>query len=127
MVISRKKNILIGQTTILCKHCDSIFHARCITPENFEQYRGNSYCRSCISKNEIRRYNPFFSMFDDLNPDKFYEDESAEFVESVEQQSRILENCKNYNCKKFNDLINNDRSNEFSGLFINKKRVEDNQ
>jgi len=113
------KNVLIGQTTILCKHCDSIFHARCITPENFEQFRDSSYCRSCMLKNEIRRYNPFFSMFDDLNPDKFYEDESAEFVESVEQQSRILENCKNYNCKKFNDLINNDRCNDFSGLFIN--------
>ena len=113
------KSILIGQTTILCKHCDSIFHARCITPENFEQYRGNSYCRSCILKNEIRRYNPFFSMFDDVNPDKFYDDESSELVESVEQQSRILENCKDYNCKKFNDLMNNDRCSEFSGLFIN--------
>ena len=114
------KNVLIGQTTILCKHCDSIFHARCITPENFEQFRDSSYCKSCMLKNEIRRYNPFFSMFDDLNPDKFYEDESAEFVESVEKQSRILENCKNYNCKKFNDLIiDNDQCNTFSGLFIN--------
>ena len=115
------KNILIGQTTILCKQCDSIFHARCTTPVNFEQFRDNSYCAGCILKNDIRRYNPFFSMFDDLDPDKFYENESAEFVESVEQQSKILEDCKNYTYKKLSELVNTDRDkySNFSSLFMN--------
>ena len=72
-------------------------------------------------KNDIRRYNPFFGMFDDLDSDKFYEDESAEFVESIEQQSKILEDCKNYTCKKLSELVKNDRDKyrNFSSIFMN--------
>ena len=114
------KNILFGQTTILCNHCDLIFHARCATPDNFEQFRGKSYCRSCTMKNEIRRYNPFFSMFDDLNPDKFYDDEPPEFVESVEKLSKVLEDCKNYSCNKFNTMVSTNQNKEnFTTCFIN--------
>ena len=118
------KSVLIGQTTILCKNCDLIFHARCATLQNFEQFRDNAYCACCMLKHEIRRYNPFFSMFDGLDPDpdRFYEDESTEFVESVEKQSQILEDCKNYDHKKLNNLISNTdelRNNNLSSLFIN--------
>ena len=51
-------------------------------------------------RNEIRRYNPFFNMFDDLNPDKFYDNEPSDFVESVENLSKVLEDCKNYTYEK---------------------------
>ena len=114
------KNILFGQTTILCNNCDLIFHARCTTPDNFEQFRGKPYCTSCTMKNEIRRYNPFFSMFDDLNPDKFYDDEPPEFVESVEKLSKVLEDCKNYSCNKFNKMVTTNQIKEnFTTCFIN--------
>ena len=59
-------------------------------------------------------------MFDDINADKFYENEPQEFVESVERLSEILEDCKNYNCNKFNTMANKNKiKNNFPTLFIN--------
>ena len=103
------KNILFGKNIILCNHCDLISHSRCVTLNNFEQFRDKSYCTSCMMKNEIRRYNPFFSMFDDLNSEKFYDDEPQEFVESVEKLSKILEDCKNYSYDTFNKMANSNK------------------
>ena len=114
------RKILIGQLTILCRNCDLIFHGRCATPDNFEQFRDNSYCTSCMTKNEIRRYNPFFNMFNDLNPDRFYEDEPQDFVESVEKLSNILEDCKSYSHDKLNKLVSTSKlQNNFSTFFVN--------
>ena len=59
-------------------------------------------------------------MFDDINADKFYENEPQEFVESVERLSEILEDCKNYTCNQFNTMANKNKiKNNFSTLFIN--------
>ena len=114
------RQILIGQVTILCQNCDLIFHGRCATPDNFEQFRDNSYCSSCMMKNEIRRYNPFFSIFSDLNPDRFYDDEPQDFVESVEKLSKILEDCKSYNYNTLNKLVSASKlKDNFSTFFVN--------
>ena len=117
------KNILIGQTTILCNHCDLIFHARCTTHNNFGQFLDKSFCKSCMTKNDIIRYNPFFNMFNDIDmdADRFYENEPHELVESVEMLSNILENCKTYTCNQLNKKTNknNISSNNLSTLFLN--------
>ena len=114
------RSITIGQPITVCKHCDLIFHGRCITTKNFDLFRDKPYCSSCMDKNEIRRYNPFFNLFNDLNPDRFYDDEPSELVESVEKLSKILEDCEQYSSSTLNRTINsNGLQSMHSSFFLN--------
>ena len=116
------KQIFVGQSVTICKMCDLIFHGRCVKLSNIQQFRDNSYCASCFIKHDIRRYNPFYNLFCNEHSDKFYDDEPVEFVESVEQISKILENCSNYDHKSFNKLVkdfNIDVSKHFTTFFLN--------
>ena len=73
-----------------------------------------------MSKNNIRRYNPFFNMFTDLDPERFYSNEPLDFVESVEKQSKILEDCKNYSVENFNSMTNLKQiKDNFTTCFVN--------
>ena len=54
------------------------------------------------------------------NPEKFYDDEPQEFVESVEKLSKILEDCKNYSYDTFNKMANsNQLQHNFTSFFVN--------
>ena len=54
--------------------------------------------------NEIIKYNPFYSLLQDDNSDKFFDDEPPEYIENIQEMSKILENCKCYTTKDFCDL-----------------------
>jgi len=73
-----------------------------------------------MSKNDIRRYNPFFNMFTDLDPERFYSNEPLDFVELVEKQSKILEDCKNYSVENFNNMADLKQiKDKFTTCFVN--------
>ena len=39
---------------------DIIFHTKCAKKAKFKLFRNKQYCLSCITTNNIIRYNPFF-------------------------------------------------------------------
>ena len=53
---------------------------------------------------EIIKYNPFYSLLQDDECDKFFEEEPPEYIEKLQEMSDILENCKGYTTKEFCDL-----------------------
>ena len=116
------KQIFIGQPVIVCRQCDSIFHGRCGKKFNVtRQCQGNSYCIMCITRYEIR-YNPFRNLFENDNSDKFYETEPTDLIESIEQQSKILDNCSMYDSHSFNKMVRDTNINldtDFPTLFLN--------
>lgn len=127
-----RDEIKIGPPTAICEKCDSIFHGKCLRPNNFAAIGGSYFCTNCVSKHSLQpdqgqidpaRYNPFREIFNNNHSDKFYDDEPAEFYEYTEHTSKILENCRQYDDKGFNKLINNlksDSSSEnFSTFFLN--------
>ena len=120
------KNISIGQSTIVCKKCDHIFHGSCVTNNNFRMVRGFSYCMGCILKEEIFRYNPFLDLFENGDSDKFFDEESPDLVEAVDMMSNILENCNSYDSNEFQNLLETSSifqtradNNLFSSYFLN--------
>ena len=52
------KYILIGHSACVCEHCDIIFHTKCAKKAKFKLFRNKQYCLSCITTNDIIRYNP---------------------------------------------------------------------
>ena len=118
------KHILIGQCTAVCKKCDSIFHANCVKKsKQFRLFRENLYCGSCISKHDIIRYNPFIDLFQNNDSDKFYDNEPVDLIESVEEMSKILENCQSYEINTFKTMVKDNTTqssnSHFSTYFLN--------
>ena len=61
-------------------------------------------------------------MFNDIDPEKFYDNEPTEFIESVEILSKILEDCESFgnNTHNFNRLVHTrELQNKFSSIFLN--------
>ena len=102
------KNILIGQRALTCASCDLIFHVQCTKSNKLIFFRQKSYCQTCISVNDIIRYNPYYDILNSYSAesDKFYETEPSEFTENIQEISNILENCKGYNKKEFLQFYN---------------------
>lgn len=98
------KNISIGSVSAVCHECDKICHIKCSKKASYRCFRGKLYCPSCLIANDIIRYNPFYDILEGEN-DKFFEDEPAEYIKSIQDLSEILENCKDYSKKSFSDLI----------------------
>ena len=115
------KSILIGQFATVCGNCDIICHVNCSKKDGFKSFRNKTYCRRCILSDDILRYNPFYDILDNQD-DQFFENEPSEYIQSIQEFSEILENCKNYSKDKFNDLTDNiekAHKNIFSTYFLN--------
>ena len=118
------RSILIGQLTIICANCDCITHSRCAKKNKFTTFREKPYCSTCIRMYDIIRYNPFMDLLDGQD-DKFFEDQPAEYIESIQEYSEMLENSLHYSKKQFRDLINSLEENKtiknqlFSTYFLN--------
>ena len=54
---------------------------------------------------DIIRYNPFYDLLEEQN-ENFFENEPVEYIESIQELSEILENCKDYTKIEFNDTLN---------------------
>ena len=57
----------------------------------------------CISSQDIIHYNPFFDILKHES-DSFFDNEPTEYIESIQELSEILENCKSYGKDQFNDM-----------------------
>ena len=99
------KNILIGHQSIVCSSCDRIFHLICSKKKNFKTFRNKLFCPSCMKIHDIIRYNPFYDLLEEQN-ENFFENEPVEYIESIQELSEILENCKDYTKIEFNDTLN---------------------
>ena len=98
------KNISAGHAIAICHSCDEICHKKCSKHKNYQLFRQNPYCQKCIMKNDIIKYNPFYTLLENDNSDKFFEDEPPEYTESLQEMSDILETCKGYTTKDFCNL-----------------------
>ena len=116
------KDIRYGQLTAICAKCDKIFHSKCTNSDDIQQFRDSSFCKNCIIENhiDVKRYNPFYNIFNTEHSEKFYNDEPAEFAEAIEHSSKILEDCKHHDQKSFSTATKNLKDSEhFSTLFLN--------
>ena len=111
------KNILIGHPSIVCSSCDRIYHSKCSKNKNFKTFRNKLFCLSCIKIHDILRYNPFYDLLEEQN-ENFFEDEPVEYIESIQELSEILENCKNYSKIEFKDTLNCLEKEKSAGNFI---------
>ena len=111
------KNILIGHPSIVCSSCDRIYHSKCSKNKNFKTFRNKLFCLSCIKIHDIIRYNPFYDLLEEQN-ENFFEDEPVEYIESIQELSEILENCKNYSKIEFKDTLNYLEKEKSAGNFI---------
>ena len=96
-------NILIGQLVNECGNCNSICHIKCAKKSNYRTFRNKMYCSGCISSQDIIHYNPFFDILEHES-DSFFDNEPTEYIESIQELSEILENCKSYGKDQFNDM-----------------------
>ena len=100
------KQILIGHPTIVCNSCDDICHKKCSKSKanKFVPFRDHSYCQKCANTKDILKYNPFFSLIQCEQNDRFYENEPPEYIENLQELSNLLETCKSNSNKECHDL-----------------------
>ena len=82
--------------------CNRIFHLKCSKKKNFKTFRNKLFCPSCMKIHDIIRYNPFYDLLEEQN-ENFFENEPVEYIDSIQELSEILENCKDYSKIEFND------------------------
>ena len=99
------KKILIGHQSIVCSSCDRIYHSKCSKKKNFKTFRNKLFCPSCTKIHDIIRHNQFYDLLEEQN-ENFFDNERAEYIESIQELSKILENCKRYSKIEFNDTLN---------------------
>ena len=119
------KFIRIGQPSLNCHKCDKIFHKVCHRKCKYlKPFREKFYCKNCIDCHDIIRYNPFFDLtvvtkFDDK---PYNDNEPVEYLQSIQEISDILENCKNFNrmelSRHYNQLVS-EKLQLFSTYFHN--------
>ena len=117
------KQIYIDQSTVVCENCDIIFHTNCIDKKKFSFFRGKWFCQICTQKHDIIRYNPFLDIIENHNSDDPQEyDNNDDVFETSQKISEILENCKTYDIREFQNMVNDtniNKNNHFSTLFQN--------
>ena len=96
------KYIIIGNSVSVCGHCDLIFHAKCAKRAKFKLFHYKQYCLSCITTNDIIRYNTFHDLLENQDY-RFFENEPTEYIQSIQELPETLENCKSYSKSQFNE------------------------
>ena len=115
---------MIRQLVSVCGKCDIIAHSKCAKKHKFKTFRNKQFCQGCIKTHEILRYNPFYDILEGED-DRFFDEQPTEYIESLQELSEILENCKNYSKNQFLNLISkveqekNPNKQIFSTYFLN--------
>ena len=112
------KSIRAGHPFITCSKCNCILHKKCRTQDNIVKFRDENFCISCIEKFSIVRYNPLYQP-DHFNSNEMLNEEPIQFIESLENISNILENCKLYTTPELTKLLCKPSSNHLSSYFQN--------
>ena len=98
------KSIRAGHPFITCKNCNCILHKKCRTQENIVKFRDENFCISCIDRFSIIRYNPLYQP-NHFNSNEMLNEEPIHFIESLENISNTLENCKPYTTPELSNLL----------------------
>ena len=114
------KSVRAGHPFVVCQSCNCILHRKCKLG-NIESFRNKTYCKICIDKKDIIRYNPFHQPphFDN---NKFSQDEPIDFIESIQTISNILENCNSLTINQLNshtNALSKTKTDTFSAYFLN--------
>ena len=122
------KSIQIGHPTVICSNCDKIFHGKCAKSNNFTKNCDKVYCNACVLQQDLLRYNPFLDLLNgDDESDKFYNTDSPDLSDSLENISKILEDCRSYSKVDFSQVVksiqeanktNNNNSNDLLSTFF---------
>ena len=120
------KFINIGQFILECEQCTSVIHAKCYKLSEYTNIDNLWLCALC-SASHMQRYNPFMTLHSnvdnkDYSPGKFYESEPSDDIDSFQNISNILNDCKSYTKKEINSIINEISEGEhsmFSSYFLN--------
>ena len=108
-----------GHPFMTCQMCDKIMHKKCKTDDNIVKFRDATYCKICTDANDIVRYNPFYQAPHFAN-NGLIDDEPVNYIESIYNSSKILENCKTFSITELNATILPKNSAQYlSKLFLN--------
>ena len=110
-----RKSICIGQGITECNLCTLVIHTRCFKKSNFVFENNISYCFVCYSQMFEPRYNPYKLYLNYYSPseeEKSYNEDPAEFIDTIQSLSNILESCISFKTI--------DEANDFP-LFTEKK------
>jgi hypothetical protein len=100
------KPIQIGQPTVVCNKCDKIFHGKCAKFSNFTVSNKNVFCNTCMAQHDLIRYNPFIDLINgEEDSEKFFENDSPDFTDSLQNISDILSGCRSYSKADFSQFI----------------------
>ena len=125
------RRIQIGQPTVVCDKCDKIFHGKCAKSSNtnFTVHRDKVFCEPCMAQYDLIQYNPFIELISGENDsDKFYDNDSLDFADSLQNISDILSDCRSYSKGDFTETVNNiqntsqvstGKNDIFSSFFLN--------
>ena len=114
------KFVRAGHPFVVCHSCNCILHKKCKSGI-IESFRDKNYCKTCIDKSDIVRYNPFYQP-PHFDTNEFSQDEPIDFIESIQTISNILENCHSLTMNQLSshtDVISNRYRNTFSTYFLN--------
>ena len=114
------KSVRAGHPFVVCQSCNCILHKKCKSGV-IESFRDKNYCKICIDKSDIIRYNPFYQP-PHLDTNEFSQDEPIEFIESIQTISLILENCHSFSMNQLNThtkAFSNRHTDTFSTYFLN--------
>ena len=101
-----------------------MLHASCFKKSDLIVVDEKVFCKKCLKTTEtlIHKYNPF-TIITKSESNKFYDDEPSDYIESVSEISKILEQCSIFSAKQFNDLIAKNSvissKSNFSSFFLN--------
>ena len=115
------KPVRSGHPFLICQNCDRILHKKCKSTDNIKIFRESTYCVSCIEKNDIIRYNPFYQPPHFSGNNNPINEEPIDYIESLQTISNILENCRSYSIHQLNsqESIARSEGNYLSTLFLN--------
>ena len=103
------RNICIGQPIVECHECDQAIRSKCYNYSEIDSMNDKFYCNDC-SYLSIKKYNPF--KFD-------LENDEIDLDDNLQKLSLLLNNCKSYSVKKFNNIYKDKFPMKNSMLFQN--------
>ena len=99
-------SIQVGQPTVVCSKCDKIFHGKCAKSRNFTVNNRNVYCNQCMTHHDLIRYNPFIELLNgEEDSEKFYNSDSPDFTDSLQNISDVLSDCRSYSKIDFSQFV----------------------
>ena len=110
------KFILMHNRIVSCEICNKIVHSRCAKDKfDYDHVTDCWQCNTCISTSSPR-YNPFSTISYDRH-DPVHVDEFEDVIEI----KKILNDCRTYNLKTLNNLMNlyNDSNQKLTTIFNN--------